>query len=213
MNARTRMILAIAGVVVVCALFFYFFIRARQTELATVRTNIVAEEDRAVQLTTELNRLKELQERAPELQAELTRIRELVPVEHEVPNYIFLVQDAATEAGVDFVSITPELPRTPPEAAPLAQVRMEILAEGGFFALQDVLRRIYALDRATRIDNLTLGVDETTNELSLTIATRIFFELPAAPASQTGADPNIAPPTAPIASPGAPGAPASSPSP
>src|SRR5687768_10095714 len=141
------MILTIVGVVVVCALFFFFVIRGRQAELATVRANITAEEARSLQLTTELNRLKDLQKRASELEAELTRIRELVPIEHEVPNYIFMVQDVSVEAGVDFVSVVPELPKTPPEAAPLAQVRMEVSAKGGFFALQDFLRRMYALDR------------------------------------------------------------------
>ena len=207
MNARMRMILAIVGVIVVCALFFFFFIRGRQADLAKVESNIEAEENRALQLNTELNRLKDLQKRAPELEAELTRIRELVPVEHEVPNYMFLVQDAATEAGVDFVSIVPELPKAPPEAAPLAQVRMEISADGGFFALQDFLRRMYALDRATRIDNLVISRDETSGEITLVLATRIFFELPSAPAANTGADPNVAPPTAPVGSPAA-GAPA-----
>lgn len=201
MNARSRMILAIAGVVVICALFFFLFIRSRQTELGEVRASITAEEDRAIQLTTELNRLQALQERAPELQAELTRIRELVPVEHELPNYIFLVQDAATEAGVGFMSIGPELPKTPPEGAPLAEVRMAIEAEGGFFAIQDFLRRMYAVDRATRIDNLTMAADEVTGEITLTMSTRIFFELPAAPETATGADPNVAPPTAPVGSP------------
>ena len=207
MNARMRMILAIVGVVVVCALFFFFFIRGRQADLAAVRMNIEAEENRALQLNTELNRLKDLQKRAPELQAELTRIRELVPIEHEVPNYIFLVQDAATEAGVEFVSIVPELPKAPTEAAPLAQVRMDIIADGGFFALQDFLQRMYALDRATRIDNLVIATDESTGDITLTLSTRIFFELPSAPASSTGADPNVAPPTAPVGSPAA-GAPA-----
>lgn len=211
MNARARMILAIVVAVVACILFFIFAIRGRQTELAAVRGSIEAEENRSIQLTAELNRLKELQKRAPELQAELTRIRELVPIEHEVPNYIFLVQDASTEAGVDFISITPELPKTPPEAAPLAQVRMEIAAEGGYFALQDFMRRLYALDRATRIDNLSMSVDEETSAITLTLAARVFFELPAPPETDTGADPNVAPPTAPVASPGAPGAPETAP--
>src|SRR5687768_16335433 len=111
MNPRARMILAIVGVLAICVLFFFLFIRSRQGELAGVRATIVAEDDRAIQLNAELNRLQDLQERAPELQAELTRIRELVPIQHESPNYIFLVQDAATEAGVGFMAITPELPK------------------------------------------------------------------------------------------------------
>jgi Tfp pilus assembly protein PilO len=196
------MILAIVGALIVCALFFFLFIRSRQGELREVRETITAEEDRAIQLTAELNRLKDLQRRAPELQAELTKIRELVPIEHELPNYIFLVQDAATEAGVDFVALAPELPKAPPEGAPLAEVRMAIDVNGGFFSIQDFLRRVYAVDRATRIDNLSLGIDEEGGGLVLSMSTRIFFELPAAPDAATGADPNVAPPTAPVATPG-----------
>lgn len=201
MNARLRMILAGVGVLIVCLLFFFLFIRSRQAQLGEIRANIEAEENRALQLTTELNRLKDLQRRAPELQAELTRIRELVPTQHELPNYMFLVQDAATEAGVSFMAITPELPKAPPEGAPLAEVRMAIEAHGGYFAVQDFLRRMYAVDRATRIDNLQLSADLDTGDIILTTSTRVFFELPAAPEAETGADPNVAPPTAPVASP------------
>jgi Tfp pilus assembly protein PilO len=179
--------------------FFFLFIRSRQGELAQIRTEIEAEENRALQLTTELNRLKDLQQRAPELQAELAQIRELVPQEHDVPHFIFQVQDAATEAGVSFLDITPELPKTPPEAAPLAQVRMAITAQGGYFALQDFIRRIHELDRATRIDTISLGVEEAVAPITITadMQTRIFFELPAVPAATESAD-NVPPPTAPV---------------
>ena len=121
MNARSRMILAIVGAAIVCLLFFFLFIRSRQGELATVRTNIENEENLALQLTTELNRLKDLQARAPELQAELAKIRELVPQEHEVPHFIFLVQDAATESGVTVPRDNPDASSDPPGAGPLGR--------------------------------------------------------------------------------------------
>lgn len=199
MTGRSRMILAIVGVVIVWILFFFLFIRSRQGELATVRTNIEAEENRALQLTTELNRLKDLQERAPELQAELAKIRELVPLEHEVPHFIFLVQDAATESGVTFLTITPELPKTPPEAAPLAEVRMSIGANGGYFSIQDFIRRLQELDRATRIDSISMGADtEEGVTITLDIQARIFFELPAPPEAEEEETEGVAPPTAPV---------------
>jgi Tfp pilus assembly protein PilO len=175
------MILAIVASVIVIALFFFLFIRSRQTELAQIRSDIEAEENAAIQLTTELNRLRDLQDRAPELQAELAEIKQFVPENHEIPNFIFLLQDAATAAGVDFLRISPELPKVPPEQAPLAEVLMQIEGKGGYFSLQDFIRRLHNLDRAVRIDRLTMTGedDQIPVPISLEISARVFFELPA----------------------------------
>jgi len=203
MSARVRMILSLVGILVVLLAFFFLFIRPRQQELARVEESIVAEEARTQQLQTELARLRDLQANAPALQAELATIRGFVPEDDQVPNFIFLVQDAANEAGVDFVSITPELPKPPPEGAALAEIRAQIGAGGGYFAVQDFLRRLHALDRAVRIDNLTLTgtEDAETGEVRITMtsAARIFFELPAATTGTV--DPATGLPAAPPATP------------
>ena len=195
MTARARLVLIIVGVLVVCALFYFFAIRSRQSELGDVRTQVEDEENRTQQLQAELDRLEQLQENAPRLEAQLSAIREKVPESNEVPNFIFQVQQAASQAGVRFVQITPELPKQPPEGAQLAEVRSTVSAKGSYFSMQDFVRRLYDLDRAARIDNLTLGVDEAaaeeetagpSEELLLTTTTRVFFELPAgAPAGTT----------------------------
>ena len=206
MNPRTRLILAVLAVLVVLVAFFFFFIRPRQAELAETRESIEAEESRTLQLQAELERLQDLQANAPELEAELSKIRGFVPQDDEVPNLIFLVQDAANTAGVDFVQITPELPKPPPEGAALGQIRVQLGAGGGYFAIQDFIRRLHALDRAVRVDNLTLAgtEDPATGEVQLTMTStaRIFFE---APAASTAADPAtgqpVAPPVAPAPTP------------
>lgn len=193
MSPRARMILSILGVVVVLVAFFFLFIRPRQQELARVEESIESEESRTLQLQAELQRLQDLQANAPELQAELAKIRGFVPQDDEVPNFIFLVQDAANAAGVDFVQITPELPKPPPEGAALAEIRAQIGAGGGYFAIQDFIRRLHALDRAVRIDNMTLSgqEDTTTGEVRITMgsAARIFFDAPAAAATTGAVDP------------------------
>lgn len=188
MSARARLILAIAVVFVLCAAFFFLFVRARMNELNSVREEIAAEENRTIQLESELARLQDLRERAPELEAELAEIRQLVPQNHEVANFLFQVEEASNAAGVDFLTITPELPKAPPEGAPLAEVRLTMTAEGGYFALQDFVRRLYALDRAVRIDLFSLTGAEGEGEagaagftVTLNITARMFFELPAAP--------------------------------
>lgn len=190
MSARSRLVLVIVGVLAVCAVFFFMFIKGRQTELTDVRGQVTAEENRTQELESRLARLQQLQKNAPQLEARLSEMRKFVPERNDVPNFIFQVQQAASQAGVRFVQVTPELPKQPPEGAALAEVRAVIGASGSYFAVQDFVRRVYALDRAARFDSLTVTVNEDENapegELTMESTARVFFELPAtAPAATT----------------------------
>ena len=202
MSARTRIIIVAVAAVLVSLIFYMFFIKSRQSELSDVKAKVEAAESDTARLQIELQQLQQLQENAPELEAELQRIRQFVPTDHEVPNFIFQVQEAADESGVDFVQISPELPKTPaedPSGTTLAQVRVTIGANGGYFAVQDFMRRLYELDRALRIDTMTVAASSTgegggetggapQDTLTVQMTARIFFELPAGtvPGGATG---------------------------
>jgi len=206
-RGRTRLIVTIAGTLVVLLLTYFFLVSPKRGELGDAREAVAAEEQRTVGLRTELQRLQALEEEAPQLRADLAELEELVPKRHDIPNFIFLVQEAANSSGVGFVQITPELPKSPPEGAPLAEVRIAISARGGYFAIQDFIRRLYDLDRALRVDILAMsaeqaaaeggggGQQETTTRIALEITSRIFFELPAGGATGGTAAP------APVATP------------
>jgi Tfp pilus assembly protein PilO len=198
------MIIAIVVGVVVCLLFYVFAIRPRKSELTNIRSQVDTENTKTTQLQAQLQQLQALQQDAPRLQAELAKIRELVPQDHDVANFIFEVQEAANAAGVEFVEITTELPKTPPENAPLAEVRATIGATGGYFAVQDFIRRLYDLDRAVRIDGLVMA-QESPDEATVkyTASTRIFYELPAGVTGGTVAPTGTTPvaPPAPVPSP------------
>lgn len=214
MRGRVRLIGAAAIALVGCLIFYMFFIRPRKADLSKVNTDIAAAEAQTQSLRLEVDRLQTLKDNAPELNALLEEIRGYVPKEDELPNFIFQVEEAADAAGVSFVKITPELPKPPATATTLAEIRITIDATGGFFSLQDFVRRLYSLDRALRVDTLSLSSeggaaagDETTTgtettvtdagggDLTLSIAARIFFEIPAnAPVGTTPpADPNAPP--------------------
>ena len=179
---RGRLVIAILGAVIVCLLVFFFAVKPKRDELSDVREQIETENARTVQLQTELERLQALQANAPELEAELARIRGLVPVRPELPNIIFQIQEAANRAGIDFVDITPALPKQPPEGAALAEIHMNLGAKGGYFAIQDFIRRLYDLDRAFRYDGFTLSFESADFpgllRLSMTGTARVFYELP-----------------------------------
>ena len=182
MTGRTKMILSVLGVVALGVATFFFAVKPRQDELGRVRNNVAKEQDRTQSLEAELAHRQQLQENAPQLEAEIAKYRELVPEDDQVANFIFQVQEAANESGVGFVEITPDLPTPPAEGAEVAEVKSIIGARGGYFAVQDFFRRLYGLDRAVRIDQVTMDSeeDQTTQEtlVKLGATARIFFELP-----------------------------------
>jgi Tfp pilus assembly protein PilO len=178
---RAKLILAGVAVAVACGAFFFLFVRARQAELVKVQGQVETAQSETVALQTRLEELQALQANAPRFEARLAEIRELIPQDDQVANLVFQVQDAADQAGVDFVQVTPELPKTPPEGAAVAEVRITLGAKGDYFALQDFIRRIYDLDRALRLDSLMLdGEEDPEAGLVVTMGgtARVFFEAP-----------------------------------
>lgn len=181
MKARTRLIAVGAGFVVVALLMYMFMIKPRQAEFGELETQVATEENRTQALQLELARLEALKANAPELEAQLEKVRGLVPRKHAVVKFIRQVQRVASEAGVDFVNIGPEVAKPPPEGALVAEVRMTVGVGGDFFSVQDFVRRFYELDRAVRIDLLSLeaSTDATgARVVNLTGTARVFFELP-----------------------------------
>ncbi|MEA2476222.1 MAG: hypothetical protein QOC87_421 [Actinomycetota bacterium] len=228
MRAHARLLIAIAIAVVVNILFFALFIQPRRSNLSGARAQADAAQLQTQQLRAELAQLRSLQQQAPKLQSELADFQQLVPDNNEVPHFIFQVQHAADQAGVSFLSIEPETPKAPPEGASLAEVRVSIGANGGYFALQDFIRRLYALQRAVRIDNLAMtagaapasgstgaspapgaspGTTSTQVDIALSMSVRIFFALPSG--ASAGSTTSVVP--APVA-PSTEASPAASPS-
>ncbi|MDQ3985461.1 MAG: type 4a pilus biogenesis protein PilO [Actinomycetota bacterium] len=202
MNQRTRIILAGVAAFFVCLLFFFFFIRPRQGELADVNQSIEGALNEQQGLEQQLAQLEALKEQAPQMNALLDEIRGYVPKNIETANFILQVQEAANLAGVDVLQLTPELPKVPLEGAALAEIRVTMRASGGYFALQDFVRRLYDLDRAVRIDTLNLSrlageEGAGADEVEMTATARVFFEVPAGAAAAPPAEAPVAPEPAP----------------
>jgi Tfp pilus assembly protein PilO len=195
-SARGKFVLAIVASVLVSVAFYFLFVNARKGELAEVRAQVDDAKSETVELQATLGRLQGLQADAAKFEARLAEIRALIPGDNQVPNFIFQVQDEANRSGVGFVEITPELPKPPPEGAAVAEVRFAVRASGGYFAIQDFVRRLYGLDRALRLDNFTMTAQQENTDdagplnIDLQATTRIFFELPegAAPATSTSTE-------------------------
>ncbi|HEX2049130.1 MAG TPA: type 4a pilus biogenesis protein PilO [Actinomycetota bacterium] len=197
-SPRAQIVVAIVASIVVLALFFFMFVSPRRDRLSEVRAEIETARQETVTLQAELDRLQALQDDAARLNARLVEVRKLVPENDELAQFIFQLQDEANRAGVSFVQVTPELPKPPPEGAQLAEIRLTIGAEGGYFSIQDFVRRLYELERALRVDILqmagTQDVETGETTIDMEAIARIFFEIPpgttvAPPATDPAAEP------------------------
>jgi len=207
MKQHKQIILGSVAIVLVMAMMFFFLVGPRRGKLAEAKEQVTAAESQTVVLKTELARLESLEKRAPQLQAALDEISDLVPEDNRLSSFVFQVQQEANRSGLDFISITPTLPKSPPEGAPLAEIKIDIGAKGSFFTIQDFIRRLTELDRAVRVDGFSMDtVDEegSSDVVELTASARIFFEQPAGsavpavpgetPAPTEGTATTVAPP-------------------
>lgn len=193
MSMRMRFVLAGVGAVVVLAGWFLMVFRPGQARQAELRDDIAATEQEISSLEAQLRRLQDLQAREPELRAEEARFALALPDVPSVPAFLIQVQDAANQAGVDFVSINPSLPTAPrggEGASGIQSISVSISSNGSFFAVQDFVYRMERLDRAVRIDNFSLsgGGDEESPTLSVSLRMQMFNLPPGSPAPATGVD-------------------------
>jgi len=181
MKKHKHVILGSVAVVLVMAMMFFFLVGPRRGKLAEAKERVAAAESQTVLLQSEVTRLESLEKQAPQLQAALDEISDLVPEDNRVSSFVFQVQQEANRSGLDFISITPQLPKAPPEGAPLAEVKIDIGAEGSYFTIQDFIRRLTELDRAVRLDGFSMTALEeegSDDKVELTASARIFFEQP-----------------------------------
>ena len=200
MTGRSRLIVTIAGALAVLLLFYFFMIRPRKSELAEVKAQVEVEEQKTTQLRLELARLEALRDDAPKLQADLVKIEQFVPRNHETPNFIFTIEETANEAGVEIFQLTNQQAKAPKEGATVAEVAVDLGVRGGYFAVQDFMRRLYDLDRALRIDVVTMAGDlddAGSVVIEVQMSARIFFQLPEQSAPAPGTTP--VPGTTPLA--------------
>lgn len=127
------------------------------------------------ELELRVARLKASQERAPELLADVEELRRAVPDDPELAQFILDANQVASDAGVDFLSISP----APPAAvvAGPAEIRLQITVTGGYFAVLDYLSGLADLPRLVVVDDLSLTPSQDQSgvqRLSVNLSARMF---------------------------------------
>lgn len=173
--SRRTILVASAASVVLLALWFLLLWGPQGDELEGARERRAAAEAENTALELRLARLRAAQEQAPQLMADLDDLRRAVPDDPQLAEFIFDANEAATEAGVDFISIAPGVPSLVAPLPPTITLNISVLGE--YFSVLDYLERLDDLPRIVVIDSLGLTPIESDSgqeDLRVEITARMF---------------------------------------
>jgi len=175
--SRRLLAIGFGGAVVLLLVWFMFLWSPQGSKLSDAKKRTANAESQSSQLQLRLSRLQAAQKQAPELMATGEELRRAIPATPDLAQFILDANDAATAAGVDFLSISPSPPAPPIGAAP-SEIHLQVTVTGSYAEVINYLDRLDDLPRLVVIDNLGLtpgGAEGSSPDtLSVAIAARMF---------------------------------------
>lgn len=175
--SRRVIIVAVAAAALLLVLWFLLLWGPEGGQLEDARDREDAAEVQNAALELRLQRLQAAQEQAPQLTARLDRLRRAVPDDPQLAEFILDANHAASEAGVEFLSISPGVPSAGDGVLPPI-IRLDINVSGEYFSVLDYLDRLDDLPRIVVVDAVTLtpggAAAAAGPELAVSISGRMF---------------------------------------
>lgn len=177
--SRKVLALAVLGAVVVTGLWYVALWKPQTARLADSRERTEAAAQRNQQLRIAVARLQDAGDHAPELTSQLERLRVAVPDGPDLAQFLLDAEDAASAAGLEYLSVTPSPPNEP-EGGGTPEIPVNLELNGGYFQVLDFLNRLAELPRILVIDGIDLTADEESEtagapDLSLSLNGRLFL--------------------------------------
>jgi Tfp pilus assembly protein PilO len=188
-----RIVLIVAAVVAVLVVVVWYaaLYSPKSHDLSKAHDELATAQSQRGNLQTQLGNLRDLEANRAKQQAELQKLNAAVPTTPDLAGFILQANDIATQAGVDWLQVSPALPAAPTGGGPTT-INLTMQLEGGFFQVYDYLNRLEDLQRLVIVDtvNLTAKGDTTSGgtasdpTLTMAISGRMFTR--AAPATPGG---------------------------
>jgi len=184
MNRRLLIPLAIGAVLVL--LWFVALWGPQSSALSGARKRANDATQQGATLRDQLARLQQARRDQPIKQSQLETLRVAIPDDPNLAQFILDANDAASRAGIDFLSISPTPPSaqgqatTPTTAAggaPAATaipIRTSLSISGGYFQVLDFVNRLNRLPRLVVVDSLNIGGGADPTRLQVSMQARIF---------------------------------------
>jgi Tfp pilus assembly protein PilO len=154
LKMRGPLAVGLAGAALILALLLGL-IMPKAGQIKTRQHQLDQAKQQQASLAVQLEQLRAVAEQAPENQRRLTVLRSAVPEVADLPGMIELVNDAAADADVDFMSVSPGQPTSTP-GSEVSSVPTQITVLGRYFAIDEFLRQLENLPRISKVTTVAL---------------------------------------------------------
>lgn len=185
MKRKETLIVGAVGVVLALLMVMFLIkpkanaVHAKQAEVATAEA-----QQESLQLT--LAQLKADEKDAPADRKLLAGLRAKIPPTADLPGLIRLLNKAADQANVDFLTITPGTPTTSTDGQ-VSIIPVQLMVTGGFFSIDQYLFQLESLPRISTVTNVSLNggtSGSVTGQLQASLTVNFFTtDLSAGPGS------------------------------
>jgi Tfp pilus assembly protein PilO len=134
--------------------------------------------------------LEDAKAAAPQARKTIAEVHNRIPPTADEPGLIRLLQNAAINAGIDLVSLSPGTPALDTTSG-LSKIAVAVSASGTYFDVTDFMYQIETLPRAAIVTNLSLAPGQTSQTgmplLTLTATVQTYTsDTSAGPGSEPG---------------------------
>jgi Tfp pilus assembly protein PilO len=134
-------------------------VRQRQHDLADAK-------HKQQTLTVQLEQLRGAAKDFKKNQRQLRILEQEVPETAQLPSIITLINAAADESAVDFMSISPQVPA---EGTTVSTVPTQISVIGEYFAVDEFLFKLESLPRVAKVINITVSPNGSSDAASAAV--------------------------------------------
>jgi|SRR5438105_6981158 len=155
MKRKETLIVGAVGVVL-AILMVLVLIKPKANAVHAKQAEVVTAQAQQQSLLTTLAQLKADEKDAPADRKLLAGLRAKIPPTADLPGLIRLLNKAADQANVDFLTITPSAPTTSTDGQ-VSIIPVQLMVTGGFFSIDQYLFQLESLARISTVTNVSLN--------------------------------------------------------
>jgi len=176
-------VIVVAVALLLTVAFWFLLYKPRDDEQARYVDEAAQLRSQATQLQAQITSLLEVRDNAEDHRSRLVRLAEYIPEGPAQPEALRELQRIADQSGVEIIEMTyadpelvPEAPETGDPGTTLAAIPTQMVVEGGYFQVVDLLRRIEVdMNRAVKIDTVNMAeAEEEFPQITVTWTGHIF---------------------------------------
>ena len=185
MRGRRGPIVVGAIAAIASLLLILFLVLPKLGQVTDAQQELEEAEAQQDTLESRLSALEQAREEAPQNEAEIREVDRQVPPTADLPGLILLLRNAATQSGVQVVSLTPAPPTTA-EGGGFSSIQVSASGEGSYFSVVDYLYSIETLPRAATVNSVDLTPVEGAGLTFAATITLYTSDVSAGPGSEPG---------------------------